>query len=59
MHTLLVTSAVAGEGKTTVACNLALGLEKERLFGTSARCGLKKTGCLPDDSAGFWYGRGV
>ena len=29
MHTLLVTSAVAGEGKTTVACNLALGLEKK------------------------------
>lgn len=28
IHTFLVTSAIAGEGKTTVACNLALGLEK-------------------------------
>ena len=31
MHTLLVTSAVAGEGKTTVACNLALGLERKAI----------------------------
>ena len=30
MHTLLVTSAVAGEGKTTVALNLALGAGKKK-----------------------------